>query len=97
MTSGPAAFGRERAGTLHARVRGKAGTCLTLRFGKELDETGRVRYNMHPDPEAPDGFRFSPRLPERLDYFSLRVPLHGHAISITKNGRKVDLTCSTLK
>ena len=39
-------FGRERAGTLHAKARGEAGTCLTLRFGEELDETGRVRYDM---------------------------------------------------
>ena len=39
-------FGRERVGTLHAKARGKAGTCLTLRFGEELDEKGRVRYDM---------------------------------------------------
>lgn len=39
-------FGRERAGTLHAKGRGEAGTCLTLRFGEELDETGRVRYDL---------------------------------------------------
>lgn len=35
-------FGRERTGTLHAVVRGHAGQRLTLRYGEELDETGRV-------------------------------------------------------
>lgn len=39
-------FGRERVGTLHARARGNAGDTLTLRFGEELDENGRVRYEL---------------------------------------------------
>ena len=38
--------GRERVGTLHAAARGRAGERITLRFGEELDETGRVRYEM---------------------------------------------------
>jgi len=38
-------FGRERVGTLHAVARGRAGETLTLRFGQELDEAGRVRYD----------------------------------------------------
>lgn len=39
-------FGRERVGTLHAAVRGRKGDQITLRFGEELDEAGRVRYDM---------------------------------------------------
>lgn len=39
-------FGRERVGTLHAATQGRAGDRLTLRFGEELDERGRVRYEM---------------------------------------------------
>lgn len=39
-------FGRERVGTLHAAARGKAGEKLTLRFGEELDEAGRVRFDL---------------------------------------------------
>ena len=39
-------FGRERVGTLCAAARGRAGERLTLRFGEELDEHGRVRYEM---------------------------------------------------
>ena len=39
-------FGRERTGTLHAAARGRAGDRLILRFGEELDETGRVRFDM---------------------------------------------------
>ena len=39
-------FDRERVGTLHAAARGKAGDRLTLRFGEELDEWGRVRFDM---------------------------------------------------
>ena len=39
-------FGRERVGTLHAAAKGRAGQRLTLRFGEELDETGRVRFDM---------------------------------------------------
>lgn len=35
-------FGRERAGTLHAVMRGHAGQRLTLRYGEELDAAGRV-------------------------------------------------------
>ncbi len=35
-------LGRERTGTLHAVVRGHAGQRLTLRYGEELDEAGRV-------------------------------------------------------
>ncbi len=42
-------FGRERTGTLHAAARGKKGEQLTLRFGEELDEAGRVRYDMRCD------------------------------------------------
>jgi len=38
-------FGRERAGTLRARVRGGAGDVLALRFGEELDASGRVRFD----------------------------------------------------
>ena len=39
-------FGRELAGTLHLRAAGRPGQRLTLRFGEELDEVGRVRYDM---------------------------------------------------
>ncbi len=39
-------FGRERVGTLHAAARGRAGDCLALRFGEELDAAGRVRFDM---------------------------------------------------
>lgn len=39
-------FGRERVGTLSARALGHDGDVLTLRFGEELDETGRVRFDM---------------------------------------------------
>lgn len=39
-------FGRERVGTLFARAIGQAGDVLTLRCGEELDETGRVRFDM---------------------------------------------------
>lgn len=39
-------FGEEWTGTLYARVRGHEGEVLTLRFGEELDETGRVCYDM---------------------------------------------------
>lgn len=39
-------FGRERVGTLHAAVRGRAGDRLTLRFGEELDDRDRVRYEL---------------------------------------------------
>ncbi len=39
-------FGRERVGVLHAAAQGRAGQRLTLRFGEELDENGRVRYQM---------------------------------------------------
>lgn len=39
-------FGRERVGTLHAAARGRTGDRLTLRFGEELDEKGRVHYEM---------------------------------------------------
>ncbi len=35
-------FGQVRTGTLHAAAQGRAGDCLTLRFGTELDETGRA-------------------------------------------------------
>jgi len=37
-------FGRERAGTLHAAAKGRAGETIALRFGEELDGAGRVRY-----------------------------------------------------
>lgn len=39
-------FGQERTGTLFARAFGHDGDVLTLRFGEELDETGRVRFDM---------------------------------------------------
>lgn len=39
-------FGRERVGTLHAAAKGRAGEKLILRFGEELDETGRIRFDM---------------------------------------------------
>ncbi len=39
-------FGRERVGTLHAAAWGRAGDKLTLRVGEELDENGRVRFEM---------------------------------------------------
>ena len=39
-------FGRERVGTLHAAARGRAGDRLVLRFGEELDEAGRVRFDL---------------------------------------------------
>ena len=39
-------FGRELVGTLHAAAQGRAADRLTLRFGEELDEAGRVRYAM---------------------------------------------------
>lgn len=39
-------FGRERVGTLHAAARGRAGQRLVLRFGEELDASGRVRFEM---------------------------------------------------
>ena len=39
-------FGRECVGTLHAVAKGRKGDKLTLRFGEELDEAGRVRYDM---------------------------------------------------
>lgn len=39
-------FGRERVGTLFARALGHDGDMLTLRFGEELDEAGRVRFAM---------------------------------------------------
>lgn len=39
-------FGQERVGTLSARAAGRAGDVLTLRCGEELDETGRVRFDM---------------------------------------------------
>ena len=35
-------FGRVRTGTLHAAAQGRAGDCLTLRFGVALDGAGRV-------------------------------------------------------
>ena len=36
-------FGRALTGTVHAAARGRAGERLTLRFGRALDEAGRVR------------------------------------------------------
>ena len=39
-------FGRERVGTLFAQAVGREGDVLTLRFGEELDDTGRVRFDM---------------------------------------------------
>ena len=39
-------FGRELTGTLDACARGPEGARVVLRFGEELDENGRVRYEM---------------------------------------------------
>ena len=39
-------FGGERVGALHAAARGRPGDKLTLRFGEELDEAGRVRFEL---------------------------------------------------
>lgn len=39
-------FGRERVGTLYASAQGRAGQRLILRFGEELDASGRVRFEM---------------------------------------------------
>lgn len=58
-----------------------------------IEELAGVR----PDPDAPAGFRFTPQLPEKLDGFTLQVPLTGRLLQITKTGKKVDLLCSILK
>lgn len=39
-------FGREVTGTLAVRARGRSGQAVTLRFGEELDGSGRVRYEL---------------------------------------------------
>ncbi len=39
-------FGRERTGCFHATAQGLEGQQLILRYGEELDEAGRVRYEM---------------------------------------------------
>lgn len=39
-------FGRERTGCFYAGTRGREGQRLILRYGEELDETGRVRHEM---------------------------------------------------
>ncbi|MCM1330537.1 MAG: family 78 glycoside hydrolase catalytic domain, partial [Ruminococcus sp.] len=39
-------FGKEITGNLYAKAEGKAGSVVTLRFGEELANGGRVRYDM---------------------------------------------------
>lgn len=52
---------------------------------------------LHPNPDTPDGFCFAPHLPEKLENFTLQVPLRGRLLRINKTGKKVKLICSTLK
>ena len=39
---------------------------------------------LHPDPESPSGFRFTPRLPEEAGPFSLQVPLRGKILQVRR-------------
>lgn len=52
---------------------------------------------IHPDPDDPGGFRFTPHLPAKLENLTLQVPLRGRLLRINKTGKKVKLICSTLK
>lgn len=41
----------------------------------------------HPDPEAPEGFRFEPHIPEEVEEFRIHFPFRGKAYVVEKEGR----------
>lgn len=47
---------------------------------------------LRPDPDREEGFRFEPRLPEKLDDFALQAPLRGRLLQVEQNNGRTALT-----
>lgn len=77
-------FGKELTGTLIAMFKGKCGDTVEVRFGEELDSSGRVRYDIRANCTYKDVHTLSGG-EDLLDYFDYKGYRYAEILNPTKD------------